>query len=850
MLSQEAQRARGVKVDKPWIKGEFADSLMTHPDSADIQLSATLADKSKMHLELWQSALQDLTEAFCLLDQDWRYIFVNKCWLDLVENLPATPIGKTIWEVFPHLRNSLVEENLQRVMRDRVQVRFEFYSIAAGGRWLEVRAYPVGDGIAYFSSDIHSQKKVEEEAIRSRIQFDAILEGVSSGVLAFNAAGDPIFINSIGASMAGYSSAEAYLEARRSGKVMEFKLFDEHGKPLDRSRLPSHLAFQGVKSPPEMTVQYQLAGSSEMKWSILKSKPVFDENGQLQMVVTIFTDFTDRKKAELERETYAREARLERSRLEAVLRQVETGVIIVDAKTKDAVFMNNKAREIWRWPDFPLTGNDRYKFLKGFRPDGTPMKPTDWTSYRAIEQKIAIPSEEVEILRRDGTRGIIESSTDLIRDADGEVVAAVVTLQDVTENRKQERAARFLDEATQILHSSLDYSTMFQAIAQLAVPKLADWCSVTIMEASGPNQIAIAHQDPKMLEIAEEFRQKYPTDWSSETAAAQVLRTGKSITVPVITDEMLVAGAKDPEHLRLLRALGIGSLILVPIKEREQIRGVLTLVSSGKNGHFGDADLKVAEELGRRAGQALENARLYHDAQNAIRSRDALVSVSAHELLTPVTGSKLQMQMIRRRLDQGRELPKDLLRKMVDQTERQLDRLDRLVNEMLDLSRINHGKLTIERSQTHLSELLNDIVERGMGQLRAAACRVSTKIEPGFVGFIDSYRIEQVVSNLLSNAARYARCSLVTVSLGRTAPDTASITVADTGIGIHKSDQERIFQRFERVGTINEGSGLGLGLFIVKQIVEAHGGRVTLESEFGKGSTFTVQLPLNGEDSP
>jgi PAS domain S-box-containing protein len=836
-------------VDKWLIKGDFADALMTHLDSAEPQINSSLADKSKMNLELWQSALQDLTEAFCLLDRDWRYIFVNKRWLEMVENLPFDPIGKTVWEVFPHLRESIVKENFQRVMRDRVQVRFEFYSIAAGGRWLEVRAYPVGDGIAYFSSDINARKKSEEEAIRSRIQFDAILEGVSSGVIAFKPDGEPIFINNLGARMTGHSSAEEYLEARRTGKPMEFKLFDEQGKPIDRTHLPSSLAFQGVKNPPEMIVQYQLAGSPELKWSILKSKPVFDENGQLQLVVTIFTDFTDRKRAEIERMAYAKEARLERSRLEAVLRQVETGVIIVDAKSKNAIFMNDKVREIWRWPHIPETGSERYARLVGFRPDGTQMQPSDWTSYRAVEQKTAIASEEIEILRGDGTRGFIKSSTDLIRDADGEVVAAVVTLQDISEIRKQELATRFLDEATQILHSSLDYNTMFQAIAQLAVPKLSDWCSVTIMEANGPTQIAIAHQDPKMLEIAEEFRRKYPTDWSSETVAAQVLRTGKSIIVPVITDAMLVTGAKDPEHLRLLRAMGLGSLILVPIKEREQTRGVLTLVSSGKNGHFGDADLKMAEELGRRAGQALENARLYLDAQNAIRSRDTLVSVSAHELLTPVTGSKLQMQMMRRKLDQGKEITPEVLRKMVDQTERQLDRLHRLVNEMLDLSRINHGKLTIERSQTNLSELLSDIVERGTGQLQAAGCRVSTQIEHDVVGFVDSYRIEQVVSNLLSNAARYARGSLVSVSLVRISPATAVITVTDTGIGIHKADQERIFQRFERVGTINEGSGLGLGLFIVKQIIEAHGGQVSLESEIGRGSKFTIQLPLNGENS-
>lgn len=814
---------------------------MTHLGPEDIQEESQLSS-----LNLCQSALQDMAEPFCLLDSQWRYIFANKRWLKTVQMESNPPTGKNMWDVFPHLKQTVVGEELHRAMRDRVQVRFEFYSAAAGGRWIEVRAYPVGDGIAYFSTDISAQKLEQENAKRSQIQFDAILEGVSSGVTAFSAAGEPIFINNMGARMAGYPSAEAYLEARRSGKDMEFKLFDEQGQPIDRSQLPSYLAFQGEKNPPEKIVQYQLAGSAEMKWSSLKSKPVFDESGRLQMVVTIFTDITDRKRAELEREDYAKDALIERARLEAVLRQVESGVIIVDAKTKEAVFMNDKVREIWRWPAIPTSGSERYSRLKGFHLDGRQLRAEDWTSYRAAEQMRAMPPEEVEILRGDGTRGFIRNSADIVRNAQGEVVAVVVTLQDVTEIRKQELALRFLDEATQILHTSLDYNTTLKAVAQLAIPKLADWCSVTIMEADGPNQIAIAHQDPKMLEIAEEFRRKYPTDWSSEGLAARVFRTGKSSIVPVITDEMLEAGAKDPEHLRYLRALGLGSLIIVPIKEREQSFGILTLVSSGKTGPFGEADLKSAEELGRRAGQAIENARLYHHAQNAIRSRDTLVSVSAHELLTPVTGSKLQMQLMRRKLDQGREITPELLRKVVDQTERQLDRLHRLVNEMLDLSRINHGKFAIERSHVNLSELLRDLVERSLNQLQSAECTVSTQIEPDITGHLDSYRIEQVVSNLISNTCRYARGASVKVELSRTSPDMACITVADTGIGIQKADQDRIFQRFERVGTINEGSGLGLGLFIVKQIVQAHDGQVLLESEFGKGSTFTVTLPLNG----
>ena len=414
------------------------------------------------------------------------------------------------------------------------------------------------------------------------------------------------------------------------------------------------------------------------------------------------------------------------------------------------------------------------------------------------------------------------------------------------ESRKQEQIASFLDEANQVLSSSLDYPRTLGIIAKLAVPKLGDWCSTTIVEPGVPAQISVAHEYPEMLALAEEFRKSYPTDWNSETGPALVFRSGESQLYPVVTDEMLIPAAVDARHLELMKALKMRSLMMVPIQSHGKIYGVLTLISSNDHVPYQENDLKIAEELGLRAGQAIENSKLYEQAQQAIRSRDSLISVSAHELLTPVSGSKLQMQLMRKRMALGQDITPVMVSKMIDQTERQLDRLSRLVNEMLDLSRINLGKLTIERTTTDLSGLVSDIVDRMMGPLVSSNCTVSTKIAPGIIGELDSYRLEQVLSNLLSNAARYARGKSVVVALALIDPDTVELSVADEGIGVRKEDLERIFQRFERAATIDEGSGLGLGLFVVRQIVEAHGGLVTAESTFGKGSRFTAQLPLRG----
>jgi signal transduction histidine kinase len=266
-------------------------------------------------------------------------------------------------------------------------------------------------------------------------------------------------------------------------------------------------------------------------------------------------------------------------------------------------------------------------------------------------------------------------------------------------------------------------------------------------------------------------------------------------------------------------------------------------------GPFSASNQRLMRTLVVHCAEALERARLYDLSEKAVRSRDTLISVSAHELLTPVAGSKLQMQLLRKRMAEGQEITQAMVRKMVDQTERQLDRLNRLVNEMLDLSRINLGKLTLRRTRTNLSELVSDLIERMGPQLQSSGCTVGStvlaEIESRIEGQLDSYRIEQVLSNLVSNACRYGRGKPVQIRLQRKPKNQALLEVRDQGIGIKKEDQERIFQRFERVASMDEGGGLGLGLFVVKQIVEAHGGAVTLESDFGHGSSFSVHLPLN-----
>lgn len=246
------------------------------------------------------------------------------------------------------------------------------------------------------------------------------------------------------------------------------------------------------------------------------------------------------------------------------------------------------------------------------------------------------------------------------------------------------------------------------------------------------------------------------------------------------------------------------------------------------------------------ARQTLKTSQAHLEA--AVQARDEFMSVASHELKTPLTTLKLHHQLFRRILKKvgDGEVPKPEVERLVQQSERQMTRLTRLVEDMLDIARIQSGKLTVTRERVGLSDLVRDVVGRLDPILRQEDIAPELVCEENIEGSFDAFRIEQVVTNLLTNAMRYGEHRPVQVSLAKHG-QKALITVKDLGRGIEASAQKRIFDRFERSISPHDVNGLGLGLYITRQIVEAHDGRVWVESEgLGKGSTFFVELPLEG----
>lgn len=251
-------------------------------------------------------------------------------------------------------------------------------------------------------------------------------------------------------------------------------------------------------------------------------------------------------------------------------------------------------------------------------------------------------------------------------------------------------------------------------------------------------------------------------------------------------------------------------------------------------------DLKNAQE---------EREKLTTDLRKAVTARDEFLSIASHELKTPLTSLRLNAQMMKRVVDKIETVDAEKFEKFVEQVDKQTLRLNRLVEDMLDISRIQSGKLTVRKSRINLNELLGEMKTRFDEEFCSKTGQeLTVHIQEEIFGDWDRFRLEQVVSNLLTNALRYGEHRPVSISAYVKDQDVI-ISVMDQGIGISKENMEIIFNRFERAGiSPNEISGLGLGLFITRQIVTAHQGEIWVESEVGKGSTFYVRLPL--QDAP
>ncbi len=419
------------------------------------------------------------------------------------------------------------------------------------------------------------------------------------------------------------------------------------------------------------------------------------------------------------------------------------------------------------------------------------------------------------------------------------------------ENLEELEAARrrsaFLADVSKRLAVSLEYEETLATVARLAVDGFADYCIVYLVDPDQSiRRAAIAHRDPAQEAIARALQHHPPPDPGGPHPVAKVLRTGRPELVPDVGEEWLATATHSHEHREIVRKLGPTSFLVVPLVARGRVLGAISFALATPGRRHGPADLAMAEDLARRAAVAVDNARLYREAQEAIRARDDFLARASHELRTPLTIIKGHLTLMSRRqasLDAEAE-------RLVRIALRHADQMTRLLTDLLDASRLAAGRLALDLEPLELGA----VAAEGLAQAAPLAAEkglvLVNAVEPGLSLLGDRLKLEQMLVNLLTNAIKHTPAGGTIRVEGAASGREAELRVRDTGAGIPREHLERIFEPFFQVGSASgrrkaAGQGAGLGLAIVRRLVELHGGRIWAESEGpGRGSTFVVRLPV------
>jgi len=818
--------------------------------------------------------------AVFLFDQDLRYILADGKGLEESGFTRREVEGRTVWEIFPHDYAEMLAVDLRKALAGEshsMEVPYEdkiYYR----------HTVPVKDaqgnifGGMVVTQDITGQKLFEENLSRARDALEKTANERTTALVEAN--------RQLEEKIAELKFSQTRLrhneERYRSLVETSFQwvfitspagdlVSDMPGWRVITGQSPAELLGRGWMTAvhpddlPQVNATWNHSVATrtifETEYRIrkydgtyrfigVKAVPVFEADESVREWVGTCNDITMQKEVEqnqMERLQLLAQIATEQAKLIGVLQQMPVGVTIAEAPSGRTILTNRLVQEILGDGFVPPKGAGDYQRFQGFFADGRPVRPEEWPMERALLHGETISEEEIYFIREDGQGRYISVNAAPVYDSSGQLIMAVSTFYDISERKRLETGLREQTETVetinrtgQVLSAELDLHKLVQATTDAGT----ELCGAEF------GAFFYNHTDEK----GESYLLYTLSGVASETYAGFPMPRNTTLFSPTFQGEGVIRladvrldpryGQNPPYDGMPEGHLPVVSYLAVPVVSRSgEVLGGL-FFGHTRAGVFTERHERLLTALGAQTAIAMDNARLYQEAQAAIRQRDEFLSIAAHELKTPLTSLRGFVQHTLRQLQLKREINPDKLASTLQTVNQQAVKLSQLVTQLLDVSRLQSGKLLVEPVQLDLKALLGQVVEN----LRSGVTghELVFKAGPGEIpARVDPLRMEQVLNNLLDNAIKFSpEGGRVTVELTRVAPGRVTLAVTDHGIGIPEEYRANIFDRFFQAHSNNYMSGMGLGLYLARQIVELHGGTITAEFPEEGGTRFVINLPV------
>jgi PAS domain S-box-containing protein len=688
--------------------------------------------------------------------------------------------------------------------------------------------------IATITSWLHSEqlasRRALDEASMALRKLRGVLAGVGEGITMLDASGKLIYANEGAAKMNGFSRVDEMLRTPVANITGRFEMFREDGTPMPNEELPSRIVLRrgGMASA---IMRFRVRDTGAEHWAAVTANAVLDSAGAVQFVVTVFDDITEKRRHE-------HELQLSREWFETALTSIGDAVITTD-RNGIVTFLNPIAVRLTGWPIDAARGRRLEEVFRIVNEET--RQPSSSPVERVLRDGNVVGlANHTILMQRDGGEVAIDDSAAPIKTATGDLVGVVLVFRDVSAKRRRDARETFLARASAEIHASLDYEATLATVARLAVPTIADWCAIDMVEpAGGLKRLAVAHVDAAKIEMVRDVQRRFARPLDPDRGVGKVLRTGEPELMELIPPEVIESRLNNDEERALVLALELHSYIAVPIKAGGSTIGVITLVMAESKRRYDVEDLAFAVTLAERAAVAIEHARLYREIEVASRSKDEFLAMLGHELRNPLAPILTAIELMERVGDDRFDRERGVIA-------RQVKHMTRLVDDLLDVSRITRGKIELERTVVDVADVVARAVEMASPLIESRGQKLEVDVPRGLEVDADPMRLAQAFSNIVQNAAKYTGKHGHIGIRGDRVDGEVVVRIQDDGVGIAGEMLPRVFDLFaqERQALDRASGGLGIGLAIVRSLVAMHGGSVEAHSDGpGHGSEFVVRLP-------